>query len=150
MRRLLAIVILAAGCGGPVAVPITPEPSVVQTSAPTSRPTPAAVASPDHETCELSLEAATVFGDNLLPFGLALADEDADAAQDIIDRTVRLARAIRELAELETGSAWRHWIAALQAIDDAELAHLTGDEMPFIDALGDAAMMRSELVVVCS
>ena len=150
----LLIAIVIAGCAG--AAP-TPTPVATATAKPTPTATaratpsaPAAVASLDPKTCVLVLRYADLATSTLLKLGQAIAAADKGQTDGVVRDAVELARSMRTLTEAETQRTFVGFTKLLQAVEDSELAYLTGNPTPFIDAIGDVGIYRPDLARACS
>ena len=150
----LLIAIVVAGCAGaaptpaPVATtPATPTPTAIARATPSA---PVAAASLDPKTCVLVLRYADLATSTLLKFGQAIAASDKEQTDGVVREAVELARSMRTLTEAETQRTFVEFTKVLQAVEDSELAYLTGDLTPFIDAIGDVGIHRPDLAQACS
>ena len=154
MRRpSLLLVLILAGCAGTptlVSPPAaTPSPAL-EVATPSPKPTASATPRPtiDPDDCEIAIDTAN----HMMNVLLNLADhiDENGLSDQIVDETTDLAEQAGEsLAERTTDPTLRRWAELLADIDDSRLAHLTGDNEPFINALGAAAGYGEVLKAAC-
>ena len=152
IKSLLLVAFLLAGCA---ASPSTSAPAVVSASAaatPTRSfgpPLASSIAKMDSEVCEVAIVTTEHMTGVLVD--LADAIGDPDAMRELVDETTEIAE--QELAFIRSTESndpiTREWVGMLQDIDDARLAHLTDDDMPFIQAVGVAAAYGNNLKAAC-
>lgn len=155
MRLAIVLALLVAGCGGAVTSPppaATTSAAVDASPAPataSTRPTPSPrLADTDPHLCEIALRTSDYFGHVLLSMGDAIGDEA------LMDRTVNEATDLAEQFAAsyadEPNLTIVEWVKKLRAVRAAKLAHLTGDDVPFINAVGAAAGARAAIEVACT
>lgn len=151
--RIILVVLLVVACGGN---PVTDAPSAaaVETIAPTDEPSTAFSLTPTlaPDLCELAITAGDGFEDLLNQFGVALVADDADEMDRLVDEALELGDLLNDplLFKEPRNPAVQRFVDALTDLDEARLAHMTGDSTPFIEALGDAALAGQEFRNLCA
>lgn len=143
---------MVAGCAGS---PSTSAPAVVSASpapAPTRSfgpPLASSIAKMDPEVCEVAIVTTEHMTSVLVD--LADAIGNPDAMRELVDETTDIVeQQIHYIRSTESGDAiTREWVGILQDIDDARLAHLVDDDLPFIEAVGVAAAYGDHLKAAC-
>jgi hypothetical protein len=151
IRVVCAVLVIIASAGCSAAPPASLAPSATPTTVPTPSPSPSLEPSPsgvDHDDCQRAIRAAHIFGEELADFAGATGDHDAQ--DDIVRETVELADASADLAVDERGPTMVQWVKLLRALHSAGLDYDNGDPLPFIDALGKAALYEYDLRPACA
>lgn len=151
---ILSLAFLVVGCGAPItSAPPSPSVAAVATAVPTPsptlqrRPTPVPI---DLDTCEIVIRTADHLEDVLLTLAEVL--DDPDEVARLVNETADLADQQRDFLETQdsTNPTLIGWVGILAEIDESVVPHLTGDNTPFIEAIGRGALYADNLKAACS